>query len=553
LTLLRLVREDAAVDFAAILAVLFTALDVQTRGTNLPADRWIAVQTANLHVVSNAGEAATLQAAQRLEQFVGAVSSLADVSGRADVPVTVVMFKDDASFAPFKPLYRGRPQNVHGYFRRGDDENVIALNLDVSDTEHPLRVIFHEYTHLLTTRPSRRLPAWLEEGLAEVYSTFEARKSRATIGGPIASHVSLLRQAPLIPLRVLSGVDHESPLYAEETRQNLFYAESWAIAHYLMLGDAGSHQRALAEFIAALHAGTDAAPAFASAFHMTFEEMDARVARYVAANRYPSADMAVGPVDLAPAGASRPLPPAEVDCHLGNLLLHTKRSDEAEAYFRRALTLDPSLARADEGLAFLALDRGDIDEAMAHFKAAVAHDTINYLALFTYAGALHQRLLSDAAPMTPSAVAPVAQLLRRTIALRPTFAPACQLLGSLSLETGEELAEGERLLRRAIDLDPSHREWLLTLASIQLRAGAYAAARATAQRLLDFVDTSATLRSEARHIIEEATRLGGGDGTDARRPELTLVVRRSRLTRVVRRPELTLVVRRSRLTIVVRH
>ena len=56
---------------------------------------------------------------------------------------------------PFLPLYQGRPANLAGYFKRGEDENLIVLALP-SDAEGggDMTVIFHEsfnITHYFAT------------------------------------------------------------------------------------------------------------------------------------------------------------------------------------------------------------------------------------------------------------------------------------------------------------------------------------------------------------------------------------------------------------------
>jgi tetratricopeptide (TPR) repeat protein len=469
-------------------------------------DVWIGVRTRNLRVVSNASERATREATERLEQFVAAVSQVVHPSTAPDVPVTVMIFKNDASFAPFRPHLHGRPQNVDGYFQRSDDENIIALNLSASEASDPMRVIFHEYTHLLTSRSSGRLPWWLQEGLAEFYSTVEPAQSRLTLGRPIGSHVTLLRTAPFIPLRTLFNVQRDSQLYNEGERQTMFYAESWAIVHYLMMADKSAHRPAFEQFIAALEIGTESETAFARAFQTTGEALETSVRTYIAGRTYPFVTRAIAATAAASTARTEPVSEAEAAFCLGNLLLRTRRGDEAEPYFARAHELDPALARADEGFAFLALDRGHTDDAIAHFKTAVDHGTQNHLALYYYATALWHQTTDASSGLATDDVRRVTQLLRASIDLMPSFAPAYQLLSAVDLTTGDDLREGERLARTAIALDPQRRETLVTLASIQLRMGAYAAAKETATRILDLPDASATLRAEARRIIDEANK-----------------------------------------------
>src|SRR5688500_4634055 len=72
---------------------------VQTR------DNWRSVRTNNLFVIGNADPEKLRQVAAWLEFFHSAFARLISRNVLdASVPTTVVLFRDDASFTPFKPL-----------------------------------------------------------------------------------------------------------------------------------------------------------------------------------------------------------------------------------------------------------------------------------------------------------------------------------------------------------------------------------------------------------------------------------------------------------------
>ena len=50
------------------------------------------------------------------------------------------------------------------------------------------RTIFHEGVHWFLSGTKTRNPVWLDEGLAEVFSTFRAEKDRAAWGQAIPEH-----------------------------------------------------------------------------------------------------------------------------------------------------------------------------------------------------------------------------------------------------------------------------------------------------------------------------------------------------------------------------
>src|SRR3989442_3735826 len=108
--------------------------------------------------------------AKRLEQF-RQVSGLLfpAIPMKSAVPTTVIVFKSDGSYKPFKVN-----PNVAGYFQPGEDVNYITLTSEKSSDDQPFRTIFHEYVHLLVENTmGGAVPLWFNEGLAEYYSTFD--------------------------------------------------------------------------------------------------------------------------------------------------------------------------------------------------------------------------------------------------------------------------------------------------------------------------------------------------------------------------------------------
>jgi len=192
-------------------------------------DTWVSVRSRNFLLVGNAAEKDIRNVAIRLEQFREVYSRLFPAAKLdSAVPTTVVVFKSDKSFKPFKP-----GTNLAGFFQAGQDVNYIALTTETSGAQDPFQVIFHEYTHLLVQNTVGDAPSWFNEGLAEYYSTFTmADDQKVELGRPIANHVFRLRDSKMLPLKTLFQVDQLSPYYNERDKQTIFYAQSWALVHY---------------------------------------------------------------------------------------------------------------------------------------------------------------------------------------------------------------------------------------------------------------------------------------------------------------------------------
>jgi len=470
----------------------------------LAKDKWINLTTKNFNIISNADEAPTRRLALKLEQFHFVFSKLFNLPLTRAVPTTVMVFKHDASFRPFKPLYNGKPSNIAGYFQPGQDENLIAMDISANQ-EHPMSVIYHEYTHLLTSSTPRQWPVWLQEGLAELYSSFEVDDNKVTLGSPISRHVMLLRDKTFIPLQDLLGVRHGSPIYNERDKQGIFYAESWALCHYLMFGDKNVRRSQMAEFASLINQSVSEDRAFSQAFKISPGEMEKQIRSYIGRSTYTINVYTLASTDGEKEIAVGPVSDSEAQFYLGNLLARTKRLDEAEVLFKQAIALEPDLPRPYEGLGFVALRRTNFSEALEHYKQAAQRGSKNHLAHYYYADALQRQA---AGHITPELAKTISDELHASINLMPGFAYSHAALGYLALVTGQNFKEGADSMQIAARLAPQNKSLLLNLASLQARMKNYDSAKKTLEPLLA-ADADPGLRLSAEStmkMIEYAMR-----------------------------------------------
>src|SRR6266480_6775084 len=374
--------------FALVLVTVTCFLVVVSLSVPVSAkDTWTSVRSKNFLLVGNASEKDIRRVGVRLEQFREVFSRLfTNLNVNSPVPTRVIVFKNDESYRPFKPNV-----NTAGYFQPGPDVNYITLKLskELQSEQDPFTIIFHEYTHLLVKNTSGNVPTWFNEGLAEYYSTFSITDDQKVVmGRPIASHVYLLRENKMLPLRTLFQVDQKSPYYNERDKQSIFYAESWALIHYLILGDEGKRMAQMGKFVELLSASVPMERAFQQAFAMSFESMEKELHAYIQRDRYPIISGSfTNKVGYDASMQSTPLTEAEAQAYLGDLLLHSNRA-ESETYLLKALALDPNLAMANASLGMLRVRQGKSDEARKSLERAVVASSQNYLIHYYYAYAL---------------------------------------------------------------------------------------------------------------------------------------------------------------------
>ncbi|MDT7808203.1 MAG: hypothetical protein QOJ70_2016 [Acidobacteriota bacterium] len=496
---------------------------------------WTSVRSQNFFVAGTARERDLRRVVVSLEEYRAAFSRLLSPGHfDAGVPTTVVVFPDDSAYNPFKPLLRGRmASDVAGYFQPGFEVNYITVALDTDFARDP-STLLHEYTHLLINNYFRGSPLWLKEGLAEFYSTAHLSddRRRVTLGSPPARRVRELHGHALIPLSKLFAVDQASSQYSEPGERGLFYAESWALVHYL-LEARGERRDGLDRFTSLLADGASVEDALRRTFGAGTGEIEAGLADYVRLERYePSVEVFERPLDFDSQLRARTLADAEGLALLGDLLLHTDRDAEAEDYLLRALELDARLASARVSLGVLRLRQNRAAEAREQLQQAVALDSQNPLAHFHLAEALGREDASGPSVEQLSVktfeerTEAIRSELRRAIELAPGFVEPYRALAVVELDRGDRPEEAAALLRRATELAPRRADLTLLLAQSRLLAGQLDEARKLAEPVaLRAPDTR--LREQAGALVaridarrELAARLRSQEEEEAR-PDAT--------------------------------
>lgn len=497
------------------LAVSLCLLVVVSQHTTAAAkDTWVSVRTKNFLMVGNASEKEIRRVALKLEQFREAFTNLfPNIRFNTPVPTTVIVFKSDSSFAPFKP-----GPNVAGYFQSGQDVNYITLTTEVRGQQDPFTVIFHEYTHLLINNTFPRAPVWFNEGLAEYYSTFSITDDQKVVMGiPIVSHVWRLRESQMLPLKTLFEVDQSSPHYNERNKQTIFYAQSWVLMHYLIIGKKVGQVEQLGKFLTLMDAKTPMDQAFRQAFGVPFETMEKDLRNYVNGNRYYSlTGHFEKKLEIDTTAEAIPLTDAEVQAYLGDLLLHSHRKD-AYTYLEKALKLDPNLAMAHTSLGMAYFHEGKVSEAQASLERAVAANSQNYLAHYYYAYIL-SRSGPDGGPIVAGYPADVAAKIRehleKAIALRPDYPESYSLLAFISLVTRKGIDESLVSLKKISASFPGRHDLTLMLAQLYLEKGERKVAREMLEQVVK-LSGDEQVRQDAAGLLSDISNFDKAKKEDA--------------------------------------
>jgi len=464
-----------------------------------PIGKWVEVRSPNFIVVSNAGEGQARKIAVQFEQVRSLFrESLAYANKSTSPVITILAVKDENSLRELLPEYWAEKGHAHpaGVFIGGPyDQFQVALNLSAPG-ENPYESLYHEYYHSVTVPYFPGLPLWVAEGMADFFGNSAIGDKTATLGMPNAGLIEELRSQPLIPLPVLFKVDHKSPYYNEQKKVSIFYAESWALIHYLMIGDKQAHNASFGVYLSALSQGASQEEAATKAFgdlRKLQDNLVAYIGRFTfLAFGYPA------PAKIPESSLStRTLSPAEVDAYSGGFLALHRQFEQAEPLLEESAQLDPKLALAQRNFGFLHYFRDERPDALASFAAAIALDSQDANARFLRA----QLTFDDVSHTDPQ----IEEDLRQALALKTDFADANGLLAVYLAAKNEKLPEALGLAQNAVHLQPGNFNFQLALAQVLIRMRRYDDAEALGRRVLARA-TDDGIRTEADQILTYVTQ-----------------------------------------------
>ena len=504
-------------------------------------ENWLEVRSPHFVIVTNASEKQGRRIADQFERM-RSVFHLAFPKLQIDpgAPIIVLAVKDEKDFRALEPeayLAKGSLK-LAGLFLRAPDKNYVLMLLG-AEGDHPYAVVYHEYTHLLMSK-AEWMPLWMSEGLAEFYQNTDILDKYAALGQVSAENILWLRQNRLLPLPTLFAVDRNSPYYHEENKGSIFYAESWALMHYLEINDFKNKTQHIAEYGAWLAQNVDAVTAAAKAFG-DLKQLQAGLEYYIRGGRYSYFRMATTTEVDDSAFKVQPLTTTQSQAVRADFLAYNQRDADAQALLDRVLQDDPKNVLAHETKGFLAFHQEHMQEAKKWYGEAVQLDSRSYLAHY-YFSAISMSVGEDASRQDQ-----IEDSLRAAVKLNPSFAPAFDLLAVFLGMHRKNLDEARMMGLTAVSLEPANVGYrvhvsnvLMEMEKIQnalevLRAASKIAKTAEDSRMVADALTRVQQFADAQAQIADRNRRLGED-QDANNASFAAERPEGNVPRLTRRP-----------------
>jgi hypothetical protein len=228
---------------------------------------WTEIRSPHFRLITNGSEGAGRHAARQFE-LIRAVfaSQFPGLILEGNAPLLLVAPRD-------RHVSNGLelPANIGGLYMRSGPKEFAIVRLDITGNDRidpdTYATVYHEYVHSLLHRNFRVLPSWLDEGIAQFYGFTRFEGDRMYIGAPPRNtgwiHALFSRTNPPIAEFIVTRSMY-FPRNAEETQ--VYYAQAWALTHFLMFGPGMELGGKLKHFVNLLQSGVEQKKAFEDSF-----------------------------------------------------------------------------------------------------------------------------------------------------------------------------------------------------------------------------------------------------------------------------------------------
>src|SRR6185436_8992969 len=161
-----------------------------------PEEEWYEIRSPHFTLYAQAGERGLRKTLGDLERFRTVLDRATGLQLEPARPTYLFVFSRARDYRAYTDPSGSRM--TAGFFQEAPDGNYLAI--DGTSLDAAMGTVYHEYVHSVLEATFRSVPAWLNEGLAEFYSTYRCSGNDVETGRPVDRHVRFLVRAPLIPL-----------------------------------------------------------------------------------------------------------------------------------------------------------------------------------------------------------------------------------------------------------------------------------------------------------------------------------------------------------------
>jgi tetratricopeptide (TPR) repeat protein len=384
------------------------------------ADHWLRVSSPHFELYTTQSEKQGRDAVVHLEQVRAFFLQASPIRSLGDFPLRIFEFDTEAQYTTFRQSAR---QVAYFVATPASEYIVLGDRAAAKQADGDYAASVHEYVHLVVRHGGLKIPTWLNEGWADVFSTLRARGKDMAVGDLLPDRMKSLESDQWMDFDTLTSVDNASPEYHESSRVGIFYAESWALAHMLFLSP--EYKDNFGKFVTALNSGKSSAEACQLAFGKTPAAVYADLRNYFNRKRLYGTVFETRLDVRENQIAAAPLPDFDASLALADLKVARGQHAEAMAEYARLEKDQPDRADLALSMGRAALWSNDPVSARTYFRKAFD------------AGASDPQMCFELAHLDRTAKVPSAKvipILERAVKAKPDFTDAKIELGLLRVD-----------------------------------------------------------------------------------------------------------------------
>jgi tetratricopeptide (TPR) repeat protein len=316
-------------------------------------DSWITLRTPHFELFTDAGDRYSPGLLVHLEQLRSLFLAQAGASAKSQAPVRIFAFRSAAEYIRYR-----RDETADAYYFGAPGRDYIVMPLTRAED---YRTAAHEYAHAAIHGAGLKLPLWLSEGIAEVFSTVVFQGGHATVGSPNPGRLQALQHAAWMPLGEVMGL--ADPPTSRKDRTGMFYAESWALTHMLMFSP--EYRLRFGSLLA------DSSATVSSVYRVPPGTLERELRAWIAKPSLPSVKVTPGGSDIAKP-APEPLNSFKTQVALADLELAIGQVAQARRSYLQLEAGFPANPDLQAALGRIALAQGRGAEALDRFGRAMS-------------------------------------------------------------------------------------------------------------------------------------------------------------------------------------
>jgi len=321
---------------------------------------WTRLASPNFEMYTTAGERSARDTIRYFEQVRSFFAQMMPHALEKPAPLRILVFNSLKEYEP----YRLNDYATAFYHATADHDYIVMSHAG----EETFPTAIHEYVHLIARHSKLNFPPWLNEGIAELYSTLRPAGDKVLVGALIPGRYQALLRGRWVPLEIILAAGHDSPYYNEKDKAGNLYNEGWALTHMLALSP--EYKPKFSQVLQAISSGTPSAEALEQAYGKPLRGIEADLMAYLRGGRFQGVLISVKIDKVASDVKAEPADDFDVALLLCEISDRTGKEPATRAALEGLIARNPNRPEPYIDLAYLDRRQRQPNEAREHFAKA---------------------------------------------------------------------------------------------------------------------------------------------------------------------------------------